>query len=192
MTGPPDAVPTDADRIIAAQRDEARRTRKLLIWLLVGIPACVALVWFIVAAIVISNRSPASGGGNAASFDQFDSTTTTTPDPCIGHIGQAGYTWCGDGVGDSLVAPPAMMTFVVTDSTMCSAISDWFATVGPNGPIDPKDAPFYGGSGFVSNDPVVTWLISKGLPASDAPMVKANCGKAPTLTVAAVLNQRGP
>jgi hypothetical protein len=40
--------PSDADRIIAAQRDEGRKTRSLLVWIFVGIPAAGLLIWGIV------------------------------------------------------------------------------------------------------------------------------------------------
>lgn len=41
----------DADRIIAAQREEARKTRKLLVWLLVGVPAIGLLSWGVIALL---------------------------------------------------------------------------------------------------------------------------------------------
>jgi hypothetical protein len=48
--------PTDTDRIIEAHRDEARRTRRLLIRIFVGIPVAAAIVWGPLAAGVFTRH----------------------------------------------------------------------------------------------------------------------------------------
>lgn len=42
--------PNETERLIQATREEARKTRTLLIWLLVGIPRIALVIWGIVAA----------------------------------------------------------------------------------------------------------------------------------------------
>lgn len=54
MTSQP--PPSDTDRIIAAQREEARRTRTLLVWIFVGLPVAGLAAWGIVA---VANSGPA-------------------------------------------------------------------------------------------------------------------------------------
>lgn len=47
MAAPGEQPPTDTDRIIAAQRDEARKTRALLVWIFVVIPLVGSLIWLV-------------------------------------------------------------------------------------------------------------------------------------------------
>lgn len=49
MTTPQSQPPSDADRIIAAQREEGRKTRNLLVWIFIGIPVIGFVVWGLVA-----------------------------------------------------------------------------------------------------------------------------------------------
>lgn len=48
MTTEPEP-PSDADRIIAAQREEGRKTRTLLVWIFVGVPVLGLCIWGLVA-----------------------------------------------------------------------------------------------------------------------------------------------
>lgn len=85
MTAPP--PPSDTDRIIAAHREESRRTRVLLLWIFVGIPVAACLIW---GLVLIAAQPPAV---------QIQTTYTgvdasTTPDPCAGHGGEPAYAWC--------------------------------------------------------------------------------------------------
>jgi hypothetical protein len=96
------------------------------------------------------------------------------------------------------VVPPAMASFVVTDSTRCSAIDDWYGNNGTDGPVDPKDAAIYDGSTYVSADPVATYLAKKGLDPIDQTTIATNCSSSdgtdgsPDETVAEALKQATP
>lgn len=64
----------DTDRIIAAHRDEARRTRTLLLWLLLGIPAIAGVVLVIAFAV-------SSGSASQDTTTVPDNTTFAVPTP---------------------------------------------------------------------------------------------------------------
>lgn len=47
----------DMDRLIAAHREEGRKTRRLLAWLLVGIPVAAGLIWGVVTVATLNHGS---------------------------------------------------------------------------------------------------------------------------------------
>lgn len=71
MTNP--LPPSDADRIIAAQAEQGHKTRVLLVWLLLGIPAAVGLVWVIVIGV--------SAAGGTSQPSDFTGTVVQTAAP---------------------------------------------------------------------------------------------------------------
>lgn len=80
MTHPTE--PTDTDRIIQAHREEAARTRKLLVWIFIGIPAIGALIWFILfinAANGIDNAT--SSVPDYSSSDLAGSSSDSADEP---------------------------------------------------------------------------------------------------------------
>jgi hypothetical protein len=58
---------TDTDRIIAANQEESAKTRRLLLWIFVGIPVVGLLVWGVVWAAGLSGGSGAAGAAPDAS-----------------------------------------------------------------------------------------------------------------------------
>lgn len=71
--------------------------------------------------------------------------------------------------------PAAMQNFVVTDDTLCSAISDWYGTSGDSGPIRKSDMSIYGGSSMDSADPIGAYIASKGLSPADVSTIATSC-----------------
>lgn len=69
----------DADRIIAAQAAQAHKTRVLLVWLLLGIPAAAGIIWgLIVLGIMTSGPSQPVNTGPAPTPVQVPDITDTT------------------------------------------------------------------------------------------------------------------
>lgn len=95
MTAP--LPPSDTDRIIAAQAEQGHKTRVLLVWLLLGIPAAVGLAWTIVVGII--DHTP--GGLPSGSFGSDSSVVQTT---------------------DSM---PTALLGTITDTTSCAAVNSW-------------------------------------------------------------------
>lgn len=58
-------MPDDTDRIIAAHREEARKTRLLLVWLFVGIPVAALCVWGFIALAAVGASSQANDAGDS-------------------------------------------------------------------------------------------------------------------------------
>jgi hypothetical protein len=77
--------PTDTDRIIEAHREEAPRTRKLLVWIFIGIPAIGALIWFILFV-------------NAA--NRIDNATNSAPDYSSSDLADASPSSADSPFGD--------------------------------------------------------------------------------------------
>lgn len=63
MTAP--LPPSDTDRIIAAHREESRKTRVLLAWIFIGIPLIALAIWGVVALGVSSSGDAPSGITNS-------------------------------------------------------------------------------------------------------------------------------
>lgn len=80
--------PSDADRIIAAADAQAHRTRVLLVWLLLGIPAAIGIVWAIVVGV--SHHTP--GGLPSAPDNTVVQTADPMPTALLGTI--SGSTSC--------------------------------------------------------------------------------------------------
>lgn len=70
VTTPP---PSDADRIIAAQAEQAAKTRRLLVWIFVGVPLLGGLAALLIWAGVTSSHQPGT-----APFPAVVETTTDT------------------------------------------------------------------------------------------------------------------
>jgi hypothetical protein len=105
--------PSDTDRIIAAQRQEAHKTRVLLAWIFIGIPAIGAIIWGIVALVDVASRS-GIGGGTA--------TTEVTPVTSAVLPGISDTTPCSAvnaGVSDN-----ALSNYVGSDLALGSAFQD--------------------------------------------------------------------
>lgn len=152
-----DRMSQDTDRIIAAHRDEARRTRTLLVAIFVGLPLVGLALWLIIAVIAAgSSSSPSSAPYNVAT--EFSAPVTTTVDV------------------PTTTVPAAMADFTVTDKTMCSTIEDWYAS-DSSGVSTPLDADIYGGSSYVSpgEDPLGEYLTGAGRPYSDLQAVQTYC-----------------
>jgi hypothetical protein len=165
----------DVDRIIAAHRDEARRTRTLLVWLFIGIPLAVGLIWFIVwLAIFRSSNSAHASTVIAPTVNSRCNYYNGQPDPYDAYCSNA-PTLPRAPVQNYASPPstpspnmPAINSFIVTDDTSCSTLSDWFSVNGTTGkPINPKDDPIYGGYLVAQGDPVADWLGAKGLNPSN-------------------------
>lgn len=77
---------TDTDRVI---REEAAKTRRLLAWLLVGIPAAGLVVWLVVFAA--ASHSPGTSGG----VDTTAVTGTVDTTPAL-----TGLSTCGELLAD--------------------------------------------------------------------------------------------
>lgn len=163
MTEPdPDRpAPTETDRLIAAAREEGRKTRTLLIWLLVGIPLIAGAIWGLVAlAAMHSASNPLDASDTTSSFVDTPTTSTSTyPPPDQSAIEQ----------------------FTITDATTCTTIDDWYDTNDGHGPIDPADAPIYDGSILRTDqrDALVIYLATKGVPeidtTTDQDSIEATC-----------------
>jgi hypothetical protein len=94
MTSQSPQPPSDADRIIAAQRDEGRKTRNLLLWIFIGLPALGLIIWGCVAlagavathaANTLSNDDPCSAYSAAIQHESnevqtFDDSTSMDGD----------------------------------------------------------------------------------------------------------------
>lgn len=82
--------PSDTDRIIAAHREESRRTRALLLWIFVGVPLVAGLIW---GLVLIATQPPAVR--IQSTYTGVDVPTSTTQDPCNGPNGELpAYAWC--------------------------------------------------------------------------------------------------
>jgi hypothetical protein len=150
MSTPP---PGDTDRLIAAHRDEARRTRTLLVAIFVGAPVVGLALWAIVAVIAAGVASQPSAVSYDAATEFSAPATTTTVEPTT--------------------VPAAMAAFEVADTTMCSAIDDWYAT--SSGLDNPRDGAIFGGVDYVSADPLAAYLEATGRPYSDVAAVQTVC-----------------
>ena len=78
---------TDADRIIESQHQEAHKTRVLIVWLIVGLPACGLLIWLLVVAS--AHRGPS--GSDSYTWPTDVTATTPAPPPTFGHSGVCDY-----------------------------------------------------------------------------------------------------
>lgn len=103
MTTPQPQPPSDADRIIAAQREEGRKTRNLLLWIFIGIPALGLLAWGVVAiASASSTSSPTSSSCDTrASNGDIDLTACPLSGPLL-----TDASLCSAYSADDNQAPP--------------------------------------------------------------------------------------
>jgi uncharacterized protein YecT (DUF1311 family) len=70
MPTPQSQPQSDADRIIAAQREEARKTRNLLIWIFVGLPVVGLVIWGLVALAASGGAGNSGNGTTSSACDQ--------------------------------------------------------------------------------------------------------------------------
>lgn len=116
MTAP---EPDSTNRIIAAQREEARKTRTLLLWIFVGLPMISGIIWLLVVLA-------ASGNANHATADSsFDDGSVSTTDENQG----------GDQGG--LAAPTFSEALETTESSV--TLSDLQSYVGKSWSALPQD-----------------------------------------------------
>jgi hypothetical protein len=158
--------PTETDRLIAATRDEARKTRTLLLWLLVGLPVIGAVIWGLVAA--------GAAGSNGSSADSGAIPVIDTNAPNIGGAEPA----IPDTPAETTTTPIAVTNFTITDTTMCSAIADWENDLGNQELANPADAAIQGGSAYRGEEPIDVYLTSKGdnAPGVDIGPFLEECG----------------
>lgn len=102
---------TDTDRIIAAQAEQAHKTRALLAWLLLGVPVLAGMIWLIVVAIHsdISSSTSADQGCDAPDPVIVDLTTCPLSGPQL-YDGTPCSTfnhWWNDVAGDPTKTNPA-------------------------------------------------------------------------------------
>lgn len=95
MTAP--LPPSDADRIIAAADAQAHKTRVLLVWLLLGIPAAAGLVWAIVVGVA----------------------SHTARDLPSGTVGT------GNSVVQTADPMPTALLNTIDSTTSCAAVNEW-------------------------------------------------------------------
>lgn len=91
MTAP--LPPSDTDRIIAAQREESRKTRVLLAWIFIGIPLIGLASWGIVVFGMSTGNAP-SGDTNPTPTAPISVITDSTPCSVVN-------AWATDGALDA-------------------------------------------------------------------------------------------
>lgn len=116
--------PSDTDRIIAAHREEAQRTRRtivgVLVGIFVGIPAAGLIIWGIVVAT--HTGSPASGTGTDTTIACVSTPPTDALDP--GATGPA----C------------PLSGAALTEDSLCSAFNAAQSQTTPDGRTNPSIA----------------------------------------------------
>lgn len=124
----------DADRIIAAHREEARRTRRLLVWLLVGLPVLGLLVWggiAIAASAGNTDGGDSCGSASTAAYIDLDACPLSGPaltddSPC------SDYTADGNQPGDTTKTNPAV--YWANQHTVLDVVQ--FDTICANNPTE--------------------------------------------------------
>lgn len=114
--------PSDTDRIIAAQRQEAHKTRVLLTWIFIGIPLISAAIWAVVALPGIVGRS--NTGGGTATTD-----VTVTQSVLAGITDATPCSAINGGVSDNALSDYAGRDFSISGAFQneCADNPSWSA-----------------------------------------------------------------
>lgn len=111
-----DPEPNDVDRIIAAHRDEARKTRTLLAWIFLGVPAIGLVVWLFVLAAnshTPTSDNPTSGSYDTAVITSDNSGALTMNSPCSDLNSDPGAQQAAETI--TAGAPPNLQQKVTAD-----------------------------------------------------------------------------
>lgn len=114
--------PSDADRIIAAQRQEAHKTRVLLAWIFIGIPVIAAIIWGAVVLIGIASRADTGTGTPTTDV-------TLTPTVLAGITDTTPCSAVNGGVSDNALSDYAGSDFAISGAfkNECADNPSWLA-----------------------------------------------------------------